>query len=129
MSNKIAVIAGLVAGIGLLLYWGGDAPPWLLKLECLCVMLAALAFGFTAYSPSAPEWLRHDAVRGVALVYLGIGAAFVPANLLLASFLIGSGCKLVSRSGVQVIVRVAGEPSAARSTEILVRPKDEISRR
>ena len=125
MSNKVAAIVGLVAGIALLLYWGGEAPPWLLKLECLVVLLAALAFGFTANSPKAPEWLRHDAVRGLALIYLGIGAAFVPANLLLASFLIGSGCKLVSRSGVQVIVRVAGEPPAS-STEILVRPKDEI---
>ena len=129
MSNKIAVIVGLVAGSGLLLYWGGDAPPWLLKLECLGVLLAALGMGFCVGSPKAPEWMQHDAVRGVALVYLGIGAAFVPSSLLLSAFLIGSGCKLVSRSGVQVIVRVVGEPMARRSTEIRLRPENEISRR
>ncbi len=128
MSNKIAAIVGLVAGSGLLLYWGGEAPPWLLKLECLVVLVAALAFGFTANNVSVPAWLTHDAVRGVALVYLGIGAAFVPASLLLSAFLIGSGCKLVSRSGVQVIVRVAGEPMARHSGEIVTRPRDEISR-
>ena len=50
MKNKIAAIVGLLAGCSLLLYWGGEAPPWLLKLECLAVMAGALFFGFSARS-------------------------------------------------------------------------------
>jgi hypothetical protein len=69
-------------------------------------MAAALAFGFTTYSPSVPEWLRHDAVKGVALVYLGVGAVFVPASLLLSAFLIGCGCRLVMKSAVHVSARI-----------------------
>lgn len=45
--NKLATILGLVAATSLLLYWGGEAPPWLLKLEVLVVSFSALAFGFT----------------------------------------------------------------------------------
>ena len=54
MKNKIAAIVGLLAGCSLLLYWGGEAPPWLLKLECLAVMAGALFFGFSTRSASAP---------------------------------------------------------------------------
>ena len=127
--NKIAAILGLLAGTSLLLYWGGEAPAWLLKLECVAVMAAALLFGFTAYSPSAPDWLRHDAVRGVALVYLGVGAAVVPANLLLSALLIGTGCKLVTRSAVQVTVRVTSGMLASGSTDLVVKPEGGVSRR
>ena len=118
--NRIAIIAGLLAGCSLLLYWGGEAPPWLLKLECLTVMVAALFFGFSAYSVTAPEWLRHDAVRGVALVYLGVGAVFVPANLLLSAFLIGSGCKLVMKVAAPVVNARAVTPTSCGS-DIVIR--------
>ena len=125
--NKLAAIAGLLAGTSLLLYCGGEAPRWLLMIECIAVMVGALLFGFTSYSPSAPDWLRHDAVRGVALVYLGVGAMFMPTNLLMTAFLIGCGCKLVMKETVRVTqtIRVA----LSRKTEIVLREEGGISRR
>jgi hypothetical protein len=120
MKHKIAAIVGLLAGCSLLLYWGGEAPPWLLRLECLAVMAGALFFGFSAWSPSAPSWFRHDAVKGVALVYLGVGAVFLPTNLLLSAFLIGSGCKLVMKSAAPVVKIFNGMP-LSRTGEIVIR--------
>ena len=118
--NKIATIVGLLAGCVLLLYWGGEAPPWLLKLECVAVMAAALFFGYSAYSPSAPDWLRHDAVRGVALVYLGVGAMFIDPRVLISAFLIGSGCKLVMKSAAPVVTVRGGTP-LGRTGELVIR--------
>jgi hypothetical protein len=127
--NKLATIAGLVGGISLLLYWGGEAPAWLLKLECVAVMAAALTFGFTTYSPSAPEWLRHDAVKGVALVYLGVGAVFVPTSLLLSAFLIGCGCRLVMKSAVRVSARVMYVSIDHSKGDIVLRETGTVSTR
>ena len=128
--NKIAVIIGLLAGSFLLLYWGGTAPAWLLKLECVAVMAAALLFGFFNYSPSSPEWLRHDAVRGVAVVYLGIGAMFIDPRVLISSFLIGTGCKLVMKSAWEPITaHVTAGRLAAGSKEIVIRTEGGVSRR
>ena len=73
-------------------------------------MAAALFFGYSAYSPSAPDWLRHDAVRGVALVYLGVGAMFVDPRVLISALLIGSGCKLVMKSAAPVVTVWGGKP-------------------
>ena len=127
--NKIATIAGLAGGTSLLLYWGGEAPAWLLKLECVAVMAAALAFGFTSYSPTAPEWLRHDAVRGVALVYLGVGAVFVPTSLLLSAFLIGCGCRLVMKSAVHISARVLNVPIEHARGGIVLRETGKVATR
>jgi hypothetical protein len=77
MSSKFCAMAGLALGALLLVWWGATAPLWLRMIECVGVMGAALIFGFTAYSPSAPEWTRDDAVRGVALVYGGVGVVFI----------------------------------------------------
>ena len=49
----------------------------------------------------------------MALVYLGVGAVFVPANLLLSAFLIGSGCKLVMKSAAPYAQVWGGKPPAA----------------
>jgi hypothetical protein len=125
--NKLAVLFGLVGGTTLLAYWGGEAPAWLLKLEVVAVMAAALAFGFTTYSPSAPEWLRHDAVKGVALVYLGVGAVFVPTNLLLAAFLIGCGCRLVMKSCVHITARVMNVPIDHDKGDIVLRESGKLA--
>jgi hypothetical protein len=125
--NKIATIFGLLAGIGLLLYWGGEAPLWLLRLECLAVMAAALAFGFTSYNPALPGWLRDDAVKGVALVYLGVGAVFTDIRLLISAFLIGSGCRLVMKSAVPLIRVVSCKP-LNHTGEITIREGGGVSR-
>jgi hypothetical protein len=127
--NKLAAIIGLLAGCSLLLYWGGEAPPWLLKLEILAVSCAALAFGFTAYSPVAPEWMRHDSVRGVALVYLGVGAMFVPLNFLASAFLIGTGARLVMQSTITVTARVTGVSIGRSTGDIVLRRSGDIAPR
>ena len=108
--NKFSAILGLLAGSFLLCYWGGEAPPWLLRLECLAVMAAALAIGFTSYNPAMPGWLKHDAVRGVALIYLGVGAMFIDFRLLASAFLIGSGCRLVTKSATPLVRVTIGQP-------------------
>lgn len=117
--SKLATILVLLAGTALLLYWGGEAPRWVLKLECAGVMLAALAYGFTRHNLRLPEWTRDDALRGVALVYLGIGAMFVELNILAAAFLIGSGVKLVTRSANALTARVITPAIGGIRTEIL----------
>jgi hypothetical protein len=101
--NKLATIFGLLAGIALLLYWGGEAPLWLLRLECLAVMAAALAFGFTSYNPALPGWLRDDAVKGVALVYLGVGVVFTDLRIITSAFIIGNGCRLIAKSASPLV--------------------------
>jgi hypothetical protein len=129
MMNKIAAIFGLACGTSLLLYWGGEAPRWLLMVECAAVMVGALLFGFTSYSPSAPDWLRHEAVRGVALVYLGVGAVFMPTNLLMSAFLIGCGCRLVMKSAVQVSARVMNVSIDHSRGDIVLRETGNVATR
>ncbi len=129
MTSKIAVIVGLLAGCSLLLYWGGEAPAWLLKLECACVMAAALFFGLSLYSPTAPAWLRSDAVRGVACVYCGVGAMFTDPRVLISAFLIGTGCKILMRSAVETKARVTGGTLSTGSKDIILKPEGGITRR
>ena len=126
--NKLAILIGLLAGTSLLLYWGGEAPGWLLKLECLGVMAAALAFGFSHRNIRLPQWMHDDAVRGVALVYLGVGAMFVPLNFLASAFLIGHGARLVMKSAQPITARVVGTPICHGTGEIVIRPEGGVSR-
>lgn len=127
--NKLAAILGLLAGTSLLLYWGGEAPRWLLMIECAAVMMGALLFGFTSYNPSAPEWLRHEAVRGVGLVYLGVGAMFIDPRFFISAFLIGCGCRLVTKSVVTVTARVMNVPLEHKGVDIIIRQEAGVSRR
>jgi hypothetical protein len=101
MLNKMAVILGLLAGTSLLLYWGGEAPSWLLKLECVAVGLTSLGWGYASFSPEF-AWLRHDSVKGVALVYAGVACMFIPLNFIASAFLLGCGIRLVMKSAVHV---------------------------
>lgn len=127
--NKLATILGLLAGTSLLLIWGGEAPGWLLKLECLAVMLAALAFGFTQYNMHMPQWLRDDSVRGVTLVYLGVGVMFVPLNFLASAFLIGQGARLVMKSASAITARVVGPSIGRGKGEIVIRGSNAMEKR
>jgi hypothetical protein len=120
MKHKIVAIIGLLAGCALLLYWGGEAPAWLLRLEVLTVTIVALAYGYTAFNPALPGWLRHDSVKGVALVYLGVGAMFVPLNFLASAFLIGCGARLVMKSAAPVLGVWGGRPLGS-TREIVIR--------
>jgi hypothetical protein len=121
MSSKFCAMAGLALGALLLVWWGATAPLWLRMIECVGVMGAALIFGFTAYSPSAPEWTRDDAVRGVALVYGGVGVVFIDLSLIASAFLIGSGLRLVCKSASRITARVvSGTGLNHQSGEIVV---------
>ncbi len=125
--NKFFTILGLLAGTSLLLYWGGEAPDWLLKAECLLLMGAALVIGFTARNPAMPDWMRNDSVLGVALVYIGVGLAFVPANLILSSACIGAGLRLVTRSAIEPIrARFTGTSIVRTGSDIVLRESGHI---
>ena len=132
MMNRLAVIVGLVAASALLLYWGGEAPVWLLTLQLAAVMAAALFLGFTTYSLSAPDWTRHDAVKGVLLVYLGIGVMLTDPRFLISAFLIGCGCKMLMRSATETTARVVGgRPLGTMpggSVELVIKQEGGISR-
>ena len=117
--KKLATMFALLAGTALLLYWGGEPPRWLLKLECAGVMLAALAYGFTHRNLHLPDWTRDDSLRGVALVYLGVGAMFVELNFLVSAFCIGAGAKLVTRSATVLTARVINPALGETKTEIV----------
>ena len=73
--KKACSISGLLAATTLIV-WKGQPTGLLLNLECLALMLSALAFGFCARNPRMPDWLRSDAVVGIALVYIGAGCGF-----------------------------------------------------
>jgi hypothetical protein len=128
MLNKFATIVGLAIGSFLLLYWGGEAPAWLLKLECVAVGLTALGWGYALFSPAFP-WLRHDSVRGVALVYAGVACMFIPLNFIASAFLLGAGIRLTMRSAVTVAVKVTNVSLNRPSGDIVLREEGGITRR
>ncbi len=118
--NKLMTVIGLVTGTLVLVIAGSDLPALLLKLECMAVALSALAYGYTAFSPSLP-WMRQDSVRGVALVYAGVACMFIPLNFLASAFLLGCGIRLVTRSAIAPIAsRVVGTPFERQGGDIVV---------
>jgi hypothetical protein len=88
----------LAGGIIGLLFWGAAPPPWLAGLEAGLFAGAALVYGFTQWRPTLPRWLWLRPIRGTVLVVLGIGAMWVPPQLLLSGYLIGLGVRLVWQS-------------------------------
>jgi hypothetical protein len=95
--KTIACIVGLA--IGCLLLCGGQPPLWLLKSEVVIVASCSLVYGFTAFSPRLPAWLKYQEVRGVVLVALGCLALFVPAQFIVSALLVGLGARLAMTSG------------------------------
>jgi hypothetical protein len=126
--TKVATIVGLAGGSALLLIWGGEAPPWLLKLEVVVVALTALGWGYTAFSPSFP-WLREDAVRGVAMVYAGVACMFIPLNFIASAFLLGCGIRLIMKSAVHVSARVMNISINRSSGDIVLRESGKVATR
>ena len=62
-----------------------------LTLTLAVLQLAALAYGFTGAYPH----LESRAVRGAALVFLGVGAIFIPLPFVLSAILVGNGTRTV----------------------------------
>lgn len=94
----ILCAAALGGGIAAMLAWGVFPPPWLAGLEAALLAGAALLYGFTAYLPTLPHWLWLRPIRGTVLVIVGIGAMYVPPQLILSAYLIGVGVRLVWQS-------------------------------
>lgn len=92
MRRHACLATGLVATLALT---RGEPSAWLLKLEAVGFMLMALLFGFTAWMPSPPGWLRHREVRGLVCFLVGVGAMFVDPRLVIAAVFIGVGSRMM----------------------------------
>ena len=95
---KWACLPILAIGTVLLLCWGGNPPAFLLKLEVLAVCLMAMLHGFAGFNPKVPWWINARPVQGVACIYMGVAAMFIPLNFLASGWLLGHGIKLVMGS-------------------------------
>lgn len=115
---SIAMIGGCCA----LLVWGAHPPAWLAGLEAALLAVSALVYGFTAYLPALPRWVFLRPVKGAFLVTLGIGAMYVPPQLIFSAFLIGWGVRLVWESTHEAI---GGQPVRVQ----LARGSGELARR
>jgi hypothetical protein len=100
--HLISCAAALGCGIAAMLAWGVTPPAWLAGLEAALLAGAALLYGFTAYLPALPRWLWLRPIRGTVLVILGMGAMYVPPQLLLSAYLIGLGVRLVWQSACEL---------------------------
>lgn len=88
-------ISALAGGILALVNWGLEPPLWLGVTQAALLMGAALVYGYTAYLPSLAPWLWLRPIRGTIFVMLGIAVIHIPAQLLLAAYLIGRGTRLI----------------------------------
>jgi hypothetical protein len=100
--NLLFCAAALACGIAALLAWGVTPPLWLAGLEAALLAGAALTYGFAAYAPALPRWLWLRPIRGTVLVILGIGAMYVPPQLLLSAYLLGRGVRLIWQSACEL---------------------------
>ena len=111
----LSAAAVLACGIVVMLLWGFSPPPSLAGLEAALLSGAALIYGFTAWRPTLPRvlWLRP--VRGTVLVFCGLVAMYVPAELILAAFLIGTGIRLVWQSACDLTEKDGTEPGVTHA--------------
>jgi hypothetical protein len=116
ITGCLLALAALSLGIVLALHWGGELPGWLLSLELVLILGAALVCGFTGAWPRLGPWLRCRPIQGAALVCLGVAVIFVPVTFLVAAVVIGIGTRLVWLS--------ACELDGKGSTELDVRAVD-----
>ena len=106
----ISCAAVLACGVAAMLMWGIFPPAWLTCLEAALLSGAALLYGYTAWLPTLPHWLWLRPIRGTVLVIFGIGAMYVPPQLLLSAYLIGVGIRLVWRSACDLAEKDATDP-------------------
>jgi hypothetical protein len=111
----ISCVFVLAGGIATMLLCGLTPPPWLAGLEATLLAGAALVYGFTAYFPSMPRWLWLRPVRGTVLVVLGIGAMYVPPQLILSAYLIGVGVRQVWRSACEMAEKEGIDPGVTHA--------------
>ena len=85
----------LLLGCILVAACGYNPPRWMLAGELATVAGLSLAFGFTVFAPSLPDWLWLRPVRGAVCVCLGVAAMFTPPQLIVSTILLGIGTRLV----------------------------------
>jgi hypothetical protein len=73
------------------------------------------------------EGPRDDAVKGVALVYLGVGVVFTDLRIITSAFIIGNGCRLIAKSA-SPLVRVVTILPPVHTAEITIREGGGVSR-
>ena len=95
MKTKLLCLVAPALGILAMLLAGSGPPLWLLRLEVMIFAAAALAFGFSAFTPAAPAWVFSQPLRGVVCIYLGIGAMFVPSQFIVSAVFLGIGTRLM----------------------------------
>jgi hypothetical protein len=100
----------VASGIAAMLMRGFTPPAWLAGLEAALLSGAALLYGYTAWLPTLPQWLRLRPIRGTVLCILGIGAMYVPPQLILSAFLIGAGVRLVWQSACELAEKDDADP-------------------
>lgn len=106
-------LAVLVMGGTMVALCGYQPPTLLLVAQSAFFAALALAYGFTLYMPGKAEWLWLKSIRGTVCICLGVGAMYVPPQLVVSAFFIGVGTRMVwlaaceeaEREGPPVVLR------------------------
>ena len=106
----LSASAALACGIAIKLMLGSLA-----GLEAAVLSGTVLIFGFTAWLPTLPRWLRLRPIRGTVLVIFGIVAMYVPPQLILSAYLIGTGIRLVWQSACELAAKDGTEPGVTHA--------------
>ena len=82
MKTKLASLASVLFGCFIVASGHGEAPAWLRCILVAFFMLAALAYGFCAFTPYAPSWLSSMPVIGCLSIVGGSLVLWVPPNII-----------------------------------------------
>lgn len=115
ISCAVCALA-ILAGSLTVAVFGYEPPGRLLALEAALFSLLALAAGFGLCSPRLPGWVWQRPVRGAACVVVGVGAMYVPPQLLVSALFIGLGTRLVWLSACELEPAGAGPPAIVEGT-------------
>lgn len=94
MWAAMAMLA-LLAGIAILAAFGHEPPAMVLAWEMTLFTAIGLIAGFLWRMPRLPWWAGSRPVVGTALIFLGVGAVYVPAQFIVSSLLLGAGARLM----------------------------------
>lgn len=93
--SAAAALLALLAGTCVMAALGVEPPAMLLAWEMLFFTAIGLAAGFLWRLPRLPWWVASRPVLGTALITLGVGAVYVPAQFIVSSLFLGAGARLL----------------------------------
>jgi hypothetical protein len=102
MKTKLICLFGLMAGLCAVLL--GNLPDFLLRLEVAAVCFLACLHGFAGFNPRVPAWVNSRPIQGIACIYMGCAAMFIPLNFLASGWLLGRGIQMVMDSFPKTVV-------------------------